>query len=209
MGSYADILVVRHPLEGSARLATQVTETPVINAGDGANQHPTQTLADLYAIQKSQENIENLHIILAGDLKFGRTVHSLSLALAHYGARLYFVSPEVLTLPDSIQHQLRKKGIKFSFHRSLREVLFKADVLYMTRIQTERFEANALFSHPYLLKKEDLKNTKPNLKIFHPLPRNDEIEKSIDDTSFARYFKQASDAIFVRMAILALLLRKL
>lgn len=209
ISAYADLIVIRHPLEGSARLSSQASTKPVINAGDGANQHPTQTLADLFAIKKWHPAIEELHIVLAGDLKFGRTVHSLSLALAHYGARLYFVSDESLSLPESIQHELRKKGVRFSFHTSLEEVLYKADILYMTRIQKERFENKQLGSSNIQIKKEDLKQAKAHLKILHPLPRNEEIEKKIDETPFAAYFDQASDAIYVRMAILALLSGKL
>jgi len=208
IGSYADLIVLRHPLEGSARLATYLTTKPIINAGDGANQHPTQTLLDLFTIKKCQGKLDGLHIVLAGDLKFGRTVHSLSLALAHYGVRIYFVSPHSLSLPESIQHQLRRKGVKFSFHSSLKEVLPKADILYMTRLQKERFGEISL-ENSCLLKQEHLKGVKPNLKILHPLPRNEEIERSIDQTPFAGYFQQAADAIVVRMAILALLSGKL
>lgn len=210
IGSYCDILAIRHPMEGSARVAAESVDKPVINAGDGANQHPTQTLLDLYTIRECQGKIDDLHIALAGDLKFGRTVHSLALALAHYPVRLYFVAPEMLSLPEEIANELRKKGVKFSFHPTLEEVIPKVDILYMTRIQKERFQ-NTFESliNPCLLKKHHLEKAKKNLKILHPLPRVDEIEKSIDTTPFAYYFQQAANGIPVRMALLALLLGKL
>jgi aspartate carbamoyltransferase catalytic subunit len=209
IGSYADILVLRHPSDGAARLSTYATQKPLINAGDGSNQHPSQTLIDLFTIEQTQGKLDNLNVVLAGDLKFGRTVHSLSLALAHFGARLYFVSSEMLHLPESIQHFLRKKGVKFSFHHSLEDVLAKADIIYMTRIQKERFESGTLFENSLSLKLKHLAQAKENLKILHPGPRNEEIEKKIDDTPFAAYFEQAANGICVRMALLALLLKKL
>lgn len=210
IGSYADLIVIRHPHDGAARLAAEATDKPIINGGDGANQHPSQTLLDLFSIQECQGQIEGLHIALAGDLKHGRTVHSLSLALAAYPVRLYFVSPENLSLPDAISHELRKKGIKFSFHASLEEVIAKVDILYMTRIQKERFAETATpFINPCLLKQKHLEKAKVNLKILHPLPRVDEIEESIDATPFAYYFQQAANGVAVRMALMAHLLGKL
>jgi aspartate carbamoyltransferase catalytic subunit len=210
IGSYADIIAIRHPKEGSARAAADATPKPVINAGDGANQHPTQTLIDLFSIVKCQGKIDSLHIAIAGDLKFGRTVHSLCQALAHYGSRLYFVSPEALSLPDSAQHELRKKGVKFSFHSSLEEVLPKVDILYMTRIQKERFSMNGEPTlNPCLLKKKHLEKVKPNFRILHPLPRVDEVEGSIDPTPYAYYFQQAAFGIPVRSTLLALMLGRL
>ncbi len=208
IGNYADAIVIRHPKEGSARLAADAVEKPVINAGDGANQHPTQTLLDLYTIRECQGKLDNLNIALVGDLKYGRTVHSLSLALAHYSVRLYFVSPETLALPDSISHELKKKGTKFSFHSTIEDVLFKADVLYMTRLQKERFDAGVPVN-TCLLRKKHLEKAKPNLRILHPLPRVDEIETAIDSTPYAYYFQQAANGVPVRMAILALILGKL
>ncbi len=209
IGSYADIIITRHPQEGSARAAADATETPVINAGDGANQHPTQTLIDLYSILACQGKIETLHIALAGDLKFGRTIHSLSQALAkYYGVRLYFVSPESLFLPCAAQHELRKKGVKFSFHSSLEEVLPRVDILYMTRIQKERYPPALKnpYSNPCLLKKRHLETVKPNFRILHPLPRLNEIEECIDSTPYAYYFQQAAHGIAIRMALLSLIL---
>ena len=210
IGQYADIVVIRHPMEGSARLAADVIDKPVINAGDGSNQHPTQTLLDLYTIRECQGKLDGLNIAMVGDLKYGRTVHSLSLALANYPVRLYFVSPESLSLPDAISHDLKKKGVKFSFHSSIEDVIFKADILYMTRIQKERFPEGAeSFINTCRLKKKHLERVKPNLKILHPLPRLDEIEEAIDTTSFAGYFQQAANGVPIRMAVLALLLGKI
>ena len=209
ISSYSDILAIRHPLDGSARLAAEASDKPVINAGDGANQHPTQTLVDLFSIRECQGKIDDLHIALVGDLKFGRTVHSLALALAHYSVRLYFVAPEQLPLPDAIAHELKKKSVKVSFHSSIDELIPKIDILYMTRIQKERFETGEKFDNPCLLKQAQLKKAKSNLRIFHPLPRVDEIEGSIDATPYAYYFQQAANGVPVRMALLALLLGKL
>jgi aspartate carbamoyltransferase catalytic subunit len=209
IAAYSDVAVIRHPMEGSARIAAEVSDKPVINAGDGANQHPTQTLLDLFTIRECQGKIDDLHIALAGDLKYGRTVHSLALALSHYAVRLYLVAPEELPLPDSIAHELKQRSVKFSFHRTLDEVIPKADVLYMTRIQKERFGNGDSFQNPCLLKKKHLEKAKANLRILHPLPRVDEIEESIDATPYAYYFQQAAGGVPVRMALLALLLGKL
>jgi aspartate carbamoyltransferase catalytic subunit len=208
MGHYADILVLRHPGEGAARVACESTDKPVINAGDGANQHPTQTLLDLFTIKECQKKLKSLSIAFVGDLKFGRTVHSLSLASAHFDMRLFFVSPEQLALPDEIGHSLKKQGVKFSFHRNIEEVLGKADILYMTRIQKERFDVSdgEKCKAAYILKEEMLKNAKKNLKILHPLPRVNEIEATIDKTPFAYYFQQAENGLYVRMALLSLIL---
>ena len=140
IGSYADVIVLRHPADGAARLASLATRTPIINAGDGTNQHPTQTLLDLFTIKECQGKLKELNIAFVGDLKNGRTVHSLSLACAFFDMRLFFVSPESLALPEEICHALKKQGIKFSFHRTIEEVIGKADILYMTRIQKERFD---------------------------------------------------------------------
>jgi aspartate carbamoyltransferase catalytic subunit len=209
IGSYADILVIRHPQEGSAEIAARAASPPVLNAGDGAHQHPTQTLIDLFTIQESQGTIENLHIALAGDLKYGRTIHSLSLALSQYPVRLYFVSSENLSLPLEIIHELREKGIEFSIHEKLEEVISQVDILYMTRPQKERFAHSCNnFSENCLLKKSHLAKAKKNLRILHPLPRLKEIEESIDETPFANYFQQAANAIPVRMALLALFLKE-
>lgn len=203
--AYADIAVLRHPHEGAARLSADVVNIPIINGGDGANQHPTQTLVDLFSIQECQGRLDALEMALVGDLRFGRTVHSLALALAHFSTRLYFVSPEELSLPTSIIHELRKKGVKFSFHSHLEEILPKLDVLYLTRIQKERF-LDLGQVHPILLRPEWLEQAKPNLRILHPLPRQEELDPRIDATPFAYYFTQAKHGVEVRKTILGLLL---
>ncbi len=205
VGAYADAIVLRHPLEGSARIASEATSTPVINAGDGANQHPTQTLLDLFSIQESQGSLKNIHLAFVGDLKYGRTVHSLCQACAYFDMRLYFVSPEQLTLPEEIVLYLKKQGVRFSFHRTIEEVMEKADVLYMTRLQKERFDAPTYqkVKDVYILKEEILGKAKKNLRILHPLPRMNEIDRAIDNTPYAYYFQQAENGLYVRMALLA------
>ncbi len=209
IGGFADIIVIRHPEVGSAHLAASLVDVPVINGGDGFNQHPTQTLVDLYSIKECQGGIDGLHIAIAGDLKYGRTVHSLCQALSHYAVRLYFISPAFLTLPEKICEQLQEHGITYSFHESLEEVIPSADILYMTRVQRERFTSEPLeFENPCLLKLEHLAKAKENLRILHPLPRLEEVEMGIDSTPHAYYFQQMSHGVPVRMAILALLLGK-
>lgn len=206
----SDILVIRHPSEGSARLAAHVAEKPVINAGDGANQHPSQTLLDLYAIQACQGKIDGLQIAIGGDLKYGRTVHSLAIALSHFAVRLYFIASDGLDLPESITQELRKKGIKFSFHSHLEDVMPKIDIFYMTRIQKERFEWDSKnYLNQCKLKKNHLEKVKPHFRILHPMPRIDELEESIDATPYAFYFQQAALALPVRMALLSLYLGKI
>jgi aspartate carbamoyltransferase catalytic subunit len=205
--NYAGILVIRHPKEGAARLAATITKKVVINAGDGANQHPTQTFLDLYTIKKSHKKISNLHVAVVGDLKYGRTVHSLAIALSHFNCRLYFVSPIMLGMPSSICEELEKKNIIFSYHNDIEEVIDKVDILYMTRIQKERFGDPLEYlriKDSYALKEEMLKKAKPTMKILHPLPRVGEMERSIDQTKHAAYFEQAANGIPVRQAILAL-----
>ncbi|WP_342219949.1 aspartate carbamoyltransferase [Rickettsiella endosymbiont of Miltochrista miniata] len=207
---YADLIVIRHPLEGSARLAAKISDKPIINAGDGANQHPTQALADLFTLQEMQGNLEGLSIALVGDLKYGRTVHSLVQLCALFNMRLFLISPLLLTLPEVICDELKHKGIRFSFHASLDEVISKIDVLYMTRLQQERFtqSEHQLFEDQYVLTPDKLKKVKTNLNILHPLPRGREIDKAIDETPYALYFKQVVNAIYIRQAILSLLLDK-
>ncbi len=206
MGGYADAIVIRHPLEGAARVAASATQTPIINAGDGANQHPTQTLVDLFSIKETQGKLNHLQLALFGDLKYSRTAHSLVLACSLFDIRLYLVSPEQLTLPDAICHELRRKGIKFSFHRTIEEILPKVDILYMTRFQKERFQSGEELPEPITLRSSSLTQAKKNLKILHPLPRVDEIETAIDSSPHAYYFQQAANGLFVRQALLALLL---
>ncbi len=213
IGSYADVIVLRHPADGAARLASLATRTPVINAGDGTNQHPTQTLLDLITIKECQGKLKQFNIAIVADLKNVSTVHSLSLACAHFRhAPFFFVSPESLALPEEICQALKKnRGIQITpFHRTIEEVIGKADILYMTRIQKERFDPASYLHHKgiYVLKESMLHHVKKNLKILHPLPRVDEIENTVDQTPYAHYFTQAENGVYVRQAILALVLGK-
>lgn len=206
---YADVIVMRHFIEGSARLAAEATSKPVINAGDGANQHPTQTFLDLFTIKQTQGKLNNLNIALVGDLKYGRTVHSLAVALSHFNTRLYFVSPESLRMPEHYLEFLDKKGVEYSEHTDVEKVIKNIDILYATRIQGERFPDPAEYEkvkNAYVLKKSMLKGVKDNLKIMHPLPRVNEISTDVDDTKYAYYFQQAGNGIPVRQALLALVL---
>lgn len=208
---YADIIVMRHYWDGAARLAAETTNIPVINAGDGTNQHPTQTLLDLYTIKKCQGKISGLNIAMVGDLKYGRTVHSLATALSLFGCRLFFVSPSFLSMPEHYLEMLREKGITYSEHKKIDEVIEKADILYMTRIQKERFSDPSEYEKAkgvYVLKKEHLEKAKQNLKIMHPLPRVDEISTDVDNTKYSYYFEQAGHGIPVRQAILCMLMGK-
>jgi aspartate carbamoyltransferase catalytic subunit len=210
VSAYSDLIVIRHPQEGAAALAAEVADCPVINAGDGANQHPTQALLDLFSIHECQKNMNGLAIGLVGDLKYGRTIHSLTSLCALYDVRLYLVAPDNLSLPDSICDNLKKSGIRFSFHQDINEVISKIDILYMTRIQQERFGhvSDDLLKNPYTLTNELLKSAKPNLKILHPLPRVNEIAVEVDKSPFAYYFQQAKNGLYVREAILTLLLNE-
>lgn len=207
---YADLIIIRHPFEGAARLAAEISDKPIINAGDGANQHPTQALADLFTIQEAQGNLEGLSIALVGDLKYGRTVHSLVQLCALFNMRLFLVSPALLSLPKVICDELKHKGIRFSFHTCLDDVISKIDILYMTRLQQERFtqSEHQLFENQYILTLDKLKKVKANLNILHPLPRGYEMDKVIDETAYALYFKQIANAVCIRQAILVLLLDK-
>ncbi len=210
ISEYADSIVIRHPREGAARLTADLSDKPVINAGDGANQHPTQALIDLFTIQECQERLDGLHIALVGDLKHARAIHSLVQACSFFNIRLYLVSPEALTLPEPLCDTLKKQGVRFSFHRSLEEVLPKIDILYITRIQQERFSDNSALSlkNEYSVTPALLANLKikSNLKILCPLPRIHEIDVSVDNSPYSYYFAQAGNGVPVRQALLALLL---
>lgn len=210
MAEYTDLIVIRHPLEGSAALAAAASARPVINAGDGANQHPTQALLDVFTIKECQGKLDGLSIAFVGDLKYGRTVHSLAQLCALFDVRLYLVSPESLSLPDSICDDLKKRGVRFSFHQSIEEVMPKIDILYMTRIQQERFSKADydLVKNQFILTPTLLSKAKSNLKVLHPLPRVNEISSEVDHTDFAYYFQQASNGVYVRQALLALILKE-
>lgn len=207
--TYADLLIVRHPREGAARLAAEVAQHPVINAGDGANQHPTQALADLLTIEETQSRLTELAIAIVGDLKYGRTVHSLIQACARFNCRFYFIAPPLLTLPEDLSDELKHQGIRFSYHRDLAEVIPKIDILYMTRLQQERFHNNEqeLLEKQFILQAKQLEAAPPHLKILHPLPRAGELDKAIDSTPYAAYFQQVENALYVRQALLTLLLK--
>lgn len=210
ISAYADLIIIRHASEGSASLAANVSDCPVINAGDGSNQHPTQALMDLFTIQESQPKLNGLSIALVGDLKYGRTIHSFIDVCSLFDVRLYLVSPETLALPEEMCDKLKKRGIRFSFHHSIEEVVPKIDVLYMTRIQQERFSQAEyqLVKDQFILTPAVLNNARKNLKILHPLPRINEISIEMDQTPYAYYFQQASNGVPVRQALLTLILNE-
>ena len=207
--SYSDAIVVRHPQEGAARLAAEFTERPVINAGDGAGQHPTQTLLDLYTIWDEKGGFEGRNIALVGDLKYGRTVHSLTYALTDFGANLTFVSPPTLEMPREIVEHVKEKGLPLKITHRLEDVIRDADVLYVTRIQKERFpdpQEYEKVAGVYRIDANGLREAKRDLIIMHPLPRVMEIAPDVDRTTHAIYFKQAGNGVPVRMALLQLIL---
>jgi aspartate carbamoyltransferase catalytic subunit len=197
VNNYCDLIVMRHPAEGSARFASEIATVPVINAGDGANQHPSQTLLDLYSIRKTQGKLDNLNIFLVGDLKYGRTVHSLVMAMSRWNATFNFIA------------YLDNLGLKFYEHNDFTEIISKADIIYMTRVQKERFSDPMEYEkvkNVYVLRNSMLKQTKPNLRILHPLPRVNEVHQDVDSNPKAYYFEQALNGVFTRQAIVCSLL---
>ena len=209
VSNYVDLIIMRHHLEGAARYASEISSVPVINAGDGANQHPSQTMLDLYSIYKTQGTLENLNIFLVGDLKYGRTVHSLTQALAKFnGNRFYFIAPDALAMPQYILDMLDEKGIAWSLHSAIDDVMAEVDILYMTRVQKERLDPSeyANVKAQFVLRAADLEGARANMKVLHPLPRIDEITTDVDKTPHAWYFQQAGNGIFARQALLALVL---
>lgn len=210
ISQYVDAIVMRHPQEGAARLATAFSgNIPVVNAGDGSNQHPTQTLLDLFTIQETQGRLEKINIAMVGDLKYGRTVHSLTQALAKFsGNHFYFIAPDALVMPSYLLKMLEEKEIAYSLHNNIEEVLPQLDILYMTRVQRERMDPSEYVNvkSQYVLRASMLENARANMKVLHPLPRIDEITTDVDKTPHAYYFQQAGNGIFVRQALLALLL---
>jgi len=203
VGEYTDAIVIRHNMEGTARYVSEVVDVPVINAGDGAGQHPTQTLLDLYTMKRLLGNIEELHVALIGDLKYGRTVHSLSYALAMFGARMSFVSPPELKMPKEVLHDLSAAGVNVQETEDIRDVLNYADVLYVTRIQKERFpdpQEYLKIKGAYTIDSKLLKGSEAI--VMHPLPRVDEISHDVDNTPYGKYFQQAFYGVPVRMALL-------
>ncbi|MCW1876979.1 aspartate carbamoyltransferase [Erwinia sp. INIA-01] len=210
IGTYVDAIVMRHPQEGAARLATEFSGgIPILNAGDGANQHPTQTLLDLFTLQETQGRLNNLHVAMVGDLKYGRTVHSLTQALAKFeGNRFYFIAPDALAMPTYITDMLDEKGIVWTRHDNIEEVVPQVDILYMTRVQKERLDPSeyANVKAQFILRASDLAHARDNMKVLHPLPRIDEIDTDVDSTPYAWYFQQAGNGIYARQALLALVL---
>ncbi len=206
---YADLIVMRHPLEGAARVASEVATVPVINAGDGANQHPTQCMLDLYSIMKTQGTLDNLNIALVGDLKYGRTVHSLVEAMSNFNTTFHLVSPESLKLPSQVKMHIKRKNLKYFQYTEIPDVMDKVDILYMTRVQRERFldiQDYEKVKNSYVLDKSMLINCKPNMKVLHPLPRVNEIATNVDATPQAYYFQQAQNGVYVRQALIAAIL---
>jgi aspartate carbamoyltransferase catalytic subunit len=206
VSSYADVIVMRHFLEGAARYASEIAPIPIVNAGDGANQHPSQTMLDLYSIYKTQGTLENLNIHLVGDLKHGRTVHSLLIAMRHFSPTFHFIAPDELRMPEEYKLYCKQQGIKYAEHTEFsEEMIADADILYMTRVQKERFTDLMEYErvkNVYILRNKMLENTRPNLCILHPLPRVNEIAYDVDDNPKAYYFRQAQNGLYAREAIL-------
>ncbi len=204
--NYADVIVMRHYLEGAALYASEVAKVPIINAGDGANQHPTQTMLDLYSIYKTQGTLDNLNVFLVGDLKYGRTVHSLLMALRHFNPTFHFIAPKELAMPEEYKAYCRENGIKYVEYEEFNEdVIAEADILYMTRVQRERFTDLMEYERVkdvYILKASMLSKARENMKILHPLPRVNEIAYDVDDDPHAYYFQQAQNGLYAREAII-------
>lgn len=209
VSGYADMIVMRHPMEGAAAIAASVAGIPVVNAGDGANQHPTQTLLDLFAIRETQGRLEGLTVNMVGDLKYGRTVHSLSEAMSDFDPHFIFTAPEELKMPHKYLEFLDAKGIPYEETEDLEAHINDCDILYMTRVQQERFplkEDYEKVKDVYELKASMLSGARPNMKILHPLPRITEIHTDVDTTPYAYYFQQARGGMYVRMAVISYLL---
>lgn len=205
VSNYADVIVMRHFVEGAAQYASEVAPVPIVNAGDGAHMHPSQCLLDLYSIYKTQGTLENLNIYLVGDLKYGRTVHSLITAMRHFNPTFHFIAPKELAMPEEYKLYCKEHNIKFEEHTEFNEdVIANADILYMTRVQKERFSDLMEYErvkNVYILKRDMLAKAKPNMKVLHPLPRVNEIAYDVDESSYAYYIQQAGNGLFAREAI--------
>lgn len=205
VSNYADVIAMRHYIEGSAQYASEIAPIPIINAGDGAHMHPSQCLLDLYSIYKTQGTLENLNIYLVGDLKYGRTVHSLIMAMRHFNPTFHFIAPKELAMPQEYKLYCKQYGIKFQEHTAFNEkVIADADILYMTRVQKERFSDLMEYEHVknvYILQNDMLSMAKENMKILHPLPRVNEIAYDVDDNPHAYYIQQAQNGLYAREAI--------
>ena len=206
VSNYADVIAMRHYIEGAAQYASEVSPVPIINAGDGAHQHPSQCMLDLYTIYQTQGTLENLNIYLVGDLKYGRTVHSLLMAMRHFNPTFHFIAPEELAMPNEYKEYCREKGIRYEEHTELNEeIIADADIIYMTRVQKERFSDLMEYErvkNTYILKASMLGHSKPNMKILHPLPRVNEIAYDVDETPQAYYIQQARNGLYAREAII-------
>ena len=206
VSNYADVIAMRHYIEGAAQYASEIAPIPIINAGDGAHQHPSQCMLDLYTIFQTQKTLDNLNIFLVGDLKYGRTVHSLIMAMRHFNPTFHFVAPKELAMPNEYKLYCKEHGIKFVEHTAFNDkVIADADIIYMTRVQKERFSDLMEYErvkNVYILKAEMLKNVKPNMKILHPLPRVNEIAYDVDETPYAYYIQQAQNGLYAREAII-------
>ena len=206
VSNYADVIVMRHHIEGAAQYASEIAPVPIVNAGDGAHQHPSQCLLDLYSIYKTQGTLENLNIYLVGDLKYGRTVHSLIMAMRHFNPTFHFIAPEELAMPEEYKLYCRQHGIKYIEHEDFNEdVIAGADIIYMTRVQKERFSDLMEYERVkdvYILKNDMLGKAKENMKILHPLPRVNEIAYDVDENPHAYYIQQAQNGLYAREAIL-------
>lgn len=209
VASYADLIVMRNPIDGSARFASEVSKVPIINAGDGSNQHPTQCLLDLYSIRKTQGTLENLEITMVGDLKYGRTVHSLVQAMCHFNAKFNFVSPNELRMPSTVIQYIKDANLEYHEYTDLEEVIPHSDIIYMTRVQRERFPDPLEYEkvkNAYILRNYMLEPAKENCRILHPLPRVNEINEDVDPNPKAYYFQQAQNGLYVREALIAAIL---
>lgn len=207
VANYADVIVMRHHIEGAAQYASEISPVPIVNAGDGAHQHPSQCMLDLYSIYKTQGTLENLNIYLVGDLKYGRTVHSLIMAMRHFNPTFHFIAPKELAMPNEYKQYCKEHGIKFQEHTAFNDkIIADADIIYMTRVQKERFSDLMEYERVkdvYILNKEMLHLAKDNMRILHPLPRVNEIDQDVDDDSHAYYIQQAKNGLFAREAIFA------
>jgi aspartate carbamoyltransferase len=209
--AYADVIVLRHPEMGSAELAARYARKPIINAGDGVGEHPTQALLDLFTIQEELGEVDGLTITMVGDLKYGRTVHSLARLLTLYDVHLNYVSPDILRMPEHIIGEVRERGIPQAEYNSLDPVIGQSDVLYVTRVQKERFEDPEVYESvrsAFVITPETLKSAKEEMVVMHPLPRVGEISMEVDDDPRAAYFRQMEYGLYVRMALLAMVLGK-
>ena len=205
VANYADVIVMRHYIEGAAQYASEVSPVPIINAGDGAHMHPSQCMLDLYSIYKTQGTLENLNIYLVGDLKYGRTVHSLIMAMRHFNPTFHFIAPKELAMPNEYKLYCKNHGIKFQEHTAFNDkVIADADIIYMTRVQKERFSDLMEYERVkdvYILKNDMLANVKDNMRILHPLPRVNEIAYDVDDNPHAYYIQQAQNGLYARQAL--------